>query len=78
MDFIIQPVCVEVSWRLFPGTPPEEKPDSQFAGCFGSTLMGLILSMIVEGALTDNLGNSVKKSCSIYYELNSAKHHDYF
>ena len=46
-----------------------KKPVSLFAGCFGSTMMGLILSMTVEWSLTDNLGDSVPKSCFTYYEL---------
>lgn len=50
------------------------RSQSQFAGCLGSPLMGLILSMIEEGPFTDNLGNSVAKSCFIYYELNSVKY----
>lgn len=36
--------------------------------------MGLILSMVEEGPLTDNLGNSVAKSCFMYYELNLVKY----
>lgn len=36
--------------------------------------MGLILSMIVEGPLTDNLRNSVAKSYFMYYKLNSLKY----
>lgn len=55
-----------------------KKPVSQFAGCFGSTLMGLIFSMTVEGTLTENLGDNVLKSCFMHYELNLGKHHDYY
>lgn len=55
-----------------------KKPVSQFAGCFGSTLMGLILSTTGERALTDNLEDSVPKSCFMYYEPNSAKHYACF
>lgn len=33
--------------------------------------MGLILSVIEEGHLTDNLGSSVAKSCFMHYKLNS-------
>lgn len=40
--------------------------------------MDLIFSMIVEGVLTDNLGDSVLKSYFMHYELNLGKHHHYF
>lgn len=51
-----------------------KKAVSSFAGWFGSPLMGLILSVLVEGPWTENLGNSVAKSCFKYYKLNSVKY----
>lgn len=51
-----------------------KKPGSSFAGWFGSSLMGLILSVIVEEPLTENLGNTVAKSHFMYYKLHSVKY----